>query len=546
MHHCLQIPELLRIMFEEVGYDANPFDLSPSEPYTGRYAVLARLGRTCHQFSDIALDTLWREQETLVPLLKCFPSHLWELGGPDGENFCFREGIEVSAADWERVLSYSRRIRDITFRRDVSPETLKMLHAFAPVACLLPNLNAAMWTRVETVVPCIGFVLGPKIASLRMPLHPTPSHFLLLFQLASNFSSLVEVIMWTKNTSADTAAEDGSLESVSSFVLSLNKVETLSLPFLTLQAYDHLASLPTVKTLYIDYLLDPSSTMPATNADAEIYKFPSLAELSINMASSMDALTALLCMLPHAPLQTFSFSGTYSTSIRPAGLFAALRAHCSHSHLTTIHISFRGRDSSVPGNPITPEALRPLLAFTRLRRVQLTADFSLDNAFCAEMAVAWPDIEALDLSLFGVQTNVPSAVTLSGLSSFARHCLHLKHIALPLDAASVPEAATSTQTALTFLDVVYSPIESTAPVARFLSATFPSLKKISTLGDRWRKEEDGFMAPELEAMHRKWKEVEKLASMATAMRAEDEKFWRAHFQSEKSKQMVSVATQTET
>ncbi|KAJ7147789.1 hypothetical protein C8R43DRAFT_889479 [Mycena crocata] len=554
MHHCLQIPELLRIMFEGLGDAADLFDPSPYAPYTGRYPVLARLGRTCRQFSDIALDTLWREQETLVPLLKCLPSHLWELGGPDGESFCFRKGsIQVSVADWERVLLYSHRIRDMTFRRDVAPETLKLLHALAPMPCLLPNLDSAMWTRVETVVPCIGFVLGPNVASIRMPFQPTSSHSLLLSQLASNFSSsLVEVIMWTKNTSADTAAHDGSLEAVSSFVLSLNKVETLCIPFLTLQAYEHLASLPAFKSLSIDCLIDTSSGNPATESNADIAnargpaKFPSLTRLAINNASSMDSLTTLLCVLAHAPLETFSFSGTHSTSITPSRLFAALRANCSHYHLTTLHVSFWDWDSVVRGDPITPKALRPLLAFTRLRSVRLTADFSLDDDFCAEMAVAWQDIEQLDLSLFGVETNAPSAVTLSGLSSFARHCPNLQHLALPLDAMIVYEAATSAQSALAFLNVMSSPIESTAPAARFLSATFPSLRKINNLGDLWREEEHGLMTSELEAMHRKWKEVEKLALVLAAARAEDEKFWRAKLQSEKLKQMVSIATQTET
>ena len=64
MHHCLQIQELLSIIFCH---------------YDGAYdsKMLARLARTCKAFQDPALDILWHAQKTLLPLLKCLPPNAW-------------------------------------------------------------------------------------------------------------------------------------------------------------------------------------------------------------------------------------------------------------------------------------------------------------------------------------------------------------------------------------------------------------------------------------------------------------------------------------
>lgn len=38
---------------------------------------LSVLARTCRSFHEPALDLLWREQESLLPLLKCLPQNQW-------------------------------------------------------------------------------------------------------------------------------------------------------------------------------------------------------------------------------------------------------------------------------------------------------------------------------------------------------------------------------------------------------------------------------------------------------------------------------------
>ena len=40
--------------------------------------TLATLARTAHLFEDAALDKLWSTQQTIVPLVRCFPSETLE------------------------------------------------------------------------------------------------------------------------------------------------------------------------------------------------------------------------------------------------------------------------------------------------------------------------------------------------------------------------------------------------------------------------------------------------------------------------------------
>ena len=86
MHRCLQIPELLSIIFENVHKDES---CGP--------ATVAALARTARCFEDAALNVLWSTQLTLVPLIKCFPSELLkETGGEDGLCTLVSHSFELS------------------------------------------------------------------------------------------------------------------------------------------------------------------------------------------------------------------------------------------------------------------------------------------------------------------------------------------------------------------------------------------------------------------------------------------------------------------
>jgi hypothetical protein len=70
MHRCLEIEEILRLIFEIVSEN--------NSEYSERKGSLAALAITCRLFSAIALDLLWSTMPSLAPLVMSLPTHFWK------------------------------------------------------------------------------------------------------------------------------------------------------------------------------------------------------------------------------------------------------------------------------------------------------------------------------------------------------------------------------------------------------------------------------------------------------------------------------------
>lgn len=64
MHPCLLVDEIARKIL----------DYAPKRDQFS-------LAITCKAFAEPALDTLWHEQRSLVPLIRCMPQDLWIIKG---------------------------------------------------------------------------------------------------------------------------------------------------------------------------------------------------------------------------------------------------------------------------------------------------------------------------------------------------------------------------------------------------------------------------------------------------------------------------------
>ncbi|KAJ7213706.1 hypothetical protein C8J57DRAFT_990304, partial [Mycena rebaudengoi] len=122
--------------------------------------TLYRIALTCRKFCDPALDLLWEHQYDFIHLLKCLPSHIWEISERSFVRpliFCNechydfnyqRIRAPVGPGDWDRVLTYSKRIRNfstteynyVPCRLDAS--LLQSLVNSLPTGALFPNLRS--------------------------------------------------------------------------------------------------------------------------------------------------------------------------------------------------------------------------------------------------------------------------------------------------------------------------------------------------------------------------------------------------------------------
>jgi hypothetical protein len=84
MHACLLIPEIVKIIFNNIHiYDTDGSLVNFGDHSFQRVArrSLAALSRVCRSFKDIALDALWVKLDNLEPLFACLPRDLWAMTG---------------------------------------------------------------------------------------------------------------------------------------------------------------------------------------------------------------------------------------------------------------------------------------------------------------------------------------------------------------------------------------------------------------------------------------------------------------------------------
>ncbi|KAI0080350.1 hypothetical protein K474DRAFT_312829 [Panus rudis PR-1116 ss-1] len=113
----------------------------------GRRSV-ARLARTCKGFKEPALNVLWRDLDSFVPLLGLFPNNLLRRARRPGLGLA----RNPEPADWERVLSYGDRVRGITYTEaynNVSASVFPVFEEYRPRQYILPNLTSLTW-KAET------------------------------------------------------------------------------------------------------------------------------------------------------------------------------------------------------------------------------------------------------------------------------------------------------------------------------------------------------------------------------------------------------------
>ncbi|KAJ7884709.1 hypothetical protein B0H13DRAFT_1889842 [Mycena leptocephala] len=427
---CWDVLELTRMIFEQL----ESVRLAPNHPPVSKEASLYWLALTCRKFADPAVTLLWERQYGIMPLLKCLPSHKWEIS--EG-SFKIRSPLKVE--DWDRVLTYSKCIKQFNDRwlvpEELDPSVLESLVISLPPGSLLFNVRDLSCHSESAVFPYLAFLVGPHITKIYIE-HTEPVwRFAALPLLASKCLSL-------RHVSTNGPWVDESTEWVSSFVTQLTQLRTLDVLAVNEEACRHISGLHHLETFKT---------------------------LSVSVGESSTT-------------NSFAFLSTIPSYISPR-------------HLTSIALFLQERDyekvsTNLAMYIMTSDVVRPLLAFPNLRKVELSSPlgFCLDDDFVNEMALAWSEIEHLSIQ-GGVF--IPTIMVSIPLSS----CPRLQHLSLTVYASDVEmdhPAGTPRviQSALTFWDAQRSPITSSVQVADLLSSIFPSLSRIcygSIDRDEWEQ-----------------------------------------------------------
>ncbi|KAK1228502.1 proteasome regulatory particle subunit [Marasmius sp. AFHP31] len=129
---------------------------------------LSRLARTCRALSEPALNTLWRELDSLVPVVGLFPGTLLKKARKPGLGLAKAPEEE----DWSRVMSYGERVRQITYNESsnaLSPAIFPYFEENRPRVYMFPNLQHLVWkTETSAGLDYCNMFLNPSLEGLTL------------------------------------------------------------------------------------------------------------------------------------------------------------------------------------------------------------------------------------------------------------------------------------------------------------------------------------------------------------------------------------------
>ncbi|KAJ6501220.1 hypothetical protein C8R47DRAFT_1317230 [Mycena vitilis] len=493
MQRCLDVPELTSIIFEHLEDDR--------DPRMSRNACLYRAAQTCHRFSAAALPLLWHSQLGLRRILKCLPPDTWEIS--EG-TFRIRRPLKVE--DWDRVLVYSRLIREYqdlpaAFTNDMPLDSsvLPSVVASLPPVPIFPNLRVLYGACGGELFPYLRYLMGPRATKLHIEVWTGDiCTFSALPSIGSRCPSVKELQLYGP------CADVGGRDSMSTLVTKLFLLQKLGVLSLDTHAHQHISRLRSLESLalrHLDTIPFPSHSLPSG------LFFLALRDLELQ-SKSINLATNFMSRTCDAPLGKVFVMAPACTAADLFAFFSTFSApRRSPSDLTSIKVRISNSAPHTGLYTLATDAIRTLFGFPNLRHVELeTPPFDLDAEAVTTMALAWPSIEHLQMAT--------SRPTIMSLHAFSRHCPRLRYLDFSVDATDAqivhpPISHRVVQTALETIRVGDSPIGSPGEVAQLLSSIFPSLCHIT--GPSWFN--GGANSP--------WIEVARLVPMLAAARAEE-------------------------
>ncbi|KAK7007858.1 hypothetical protein R3P38DRAFT_3281047 [Favolaschia claudopus] len=510
MHRALEITEIVSSIVSECQ----------SDPWSS-FGGLAALAR-CQIFHEQAMDLLWKDQVTILNLIRCLPDDVLTVKN-QGHSYELIFHRNPHPSDWTRVLYYGRRVRscgiDHTLGGGVK-KVFQVLRTRASGDYLLPNLVELRWRPVYSIESYtdIDLFLGPMVSSISIFWLSAPTSVLDTIVRTRPSISTVRIYDIIRG---ETLPEQLALQSrFSSFACSLPNLTSLSLDIcVDTEAILHLGKVPHLKRLVLGPPAHPRSSLVPSTLPTDL--FPDLEIFSFTgKDEGLVYLTTLVRSWANPPLESFRIvlrCKSHPTSASVNELLCAVSEHCSHDALQRINLGIhvpadQGRNNERVA--LTGRAIQHLLPCSFFTDVtfHLSAGYRVDDHDILMMAMAWPKLRRLRFT--GNADRQSCDASLQALISLAKHCRDLNILVLTFDATRIPPLPPHEQLLyppLTTFDVGDSLIVDAQGVAGFIYTLFPSISELETSleNDDLNDLED--RSPEFAerlVCHKVWKAVE--------------------------------------
>lgn len=511
MHRCLQIQELLSIIFQYVDVPRKADFFSPD--------FLARLARTCKAFQDPALDILWYSQDTLLPLLKCLPPDAW--AWKEGK---FSITRDLVASDYKRIDFYSPRIqffgRPYPKRSEaIETQALHIIWSQKPSpGPLLCNVSVVELVSDAFIGLAIypRLVIGPRIRDIRIrPSMESPSWANITAVLKEAAPSNLTNFMLRESARRLSWSENESLELLST----LRSVQTLIIsgPFCTSRDISTIATLPALERLDISIAKEAMENyIPPVGND-----FPAITRLAIE-SETIDACQLLLVKIKSMMLRSLLVTRLAFNHWDLRSLFTALHSSNLASTLETINVYHKPCIPFDPDEPFLEESFRIdshtfelVDSFKHLRDLYIgSSSLAMDDDDLLKLAKSLPQVHSLVFHDTCDPENRPKC-TLAGMQHIIQFCPKLNNLELRLDARRIPMFVSQPDSPigsqLTALNLCNSPVSNAYEVTSYLAMLLPLLTNFTlrhTQTDRYSEEEEA----KAERYYKIWLKVRDLLS----------------------------------
>ncbi|OJA19203.1 hypothetical protein AZE42_09850 [Rhizopogon vesiculosus] len=487
MHQSLLIDEILSRIVQFIAADGQR-----DSRHLENTSDLSRLARTCRCFMECALDTLWRTQHSLRPLIMCLPTSTWEIH-PSNILYLTRPPTDF---EWTRFVVYSHRVKSFSYPKQksmirVHEDALPLLFARRSPLSLFPSLSSLDFSILSCDsrnFPLIRDFLSPKLTNLSFALPRT--------MCPQDICGVLEALP-QKATHLENVA-------ISSFIPTTSfelKFPARGMPHLrrlviansiriSAESMLNVASLRYVQELTLN--LHPNFDAEALR-DAPDNTLPALRYLTLS-AYDLPQCTSLVSLISSPRLDELSVS--YDIQATPSTVTSFLST--IGTSLRSISLRHNIQDNTIADAPFTfyPSTFAPLLACLNLRSITVfnLGTLNLDDEFIISAAKAWTRLEEIKLSSLPWSFIIPN-VSLNSLAALTQHCPQLTRVHLALDARDVPELPINNLNVadaqpLQVLNIRNSVVGRTEPVAQFLRAIMPNMKVLYVEGhpelrDKW-------------------------------------------------------------
>ncbi|KAJ7446402.1 hypothetical protein B0H11DRAFT_1745808 [Mycena galericulata] len=511
----------------------------------GKRAV-SRLARTCRAWLDPALTVLWRELDSLVPIIGLFPSHLLKKARRPGLGLTTPPGEK----DWDKILKYGGRVAKITYdelSNNVSASIFPILKEFSPTKYLLPNLQHITWRVVNPdSLDRASLFLNSDLQGIVLHLGGAGTRFATLPTLLADIGSRMKLKSFSINYSV--ALPDAFTD----LLLSQDELERVAIvaPGALSPAIGKcVACLPHLKSLQLDLTSrslaavdgffselrsgDSTPNSVESHTDSGVFSgeevdfteirksllrltgdtkkgsvFPALTQLQLTgHASSVAAfLTHLSGPVTHLEMvieDPPDASDWRNLSVMICEKFgsslASLRVGATLSSKFGDLVRTTSRAAPAPSR-LSLEHLS-FLPLLRTISVDLPESVIFNDADIAHLAASCPSLEEVRLCpLARFSAATPPQLSLEGLAPLVRDCPRLNTLAVVINAKGGSAEASASSNSLIWLHVGHSWVTDTLQVAILLSHLAPHLETIKWFTERNRP---GFV----EANARSWQKV---------------------------------------